>query len=177
MINDMDALPMIRIAAVGDGARVVTCIREAFEPYIERIGKMPAPMRLDVPALILDEAVWVAERESGIEGVLVQYETQDGFYVDTVASSLRSRGTGIGRELLKFAERCACERGYESLYLCTNSLMVENQRLYSRVGYLEFARESAGGYDRVFYRKQLLSQEKDERTLRPTYPPSRWAMP
>ena len=112
-------------------------------------------MLLDYPKLIEERSVWVAELAAEIEGVLVQFETPDGFYIDTVASSPRARGTGIGRALLQFAEREATRRGYSSVYLCTNSRMTENQVFYPSIGYVEYERKSDAGYDRVFYRKIL----------------------
>jgi hypothetical protein len=33
--------------------------------------------------------------------------------------------------------------------------MTENQVFYPRIGYVEYARASDAGYDRVFYRKSL----------------------
>jgi GNAT superfamily N-acetyltransferase len=149
------SLPIVRLAATGEGTAVLACVSAAFEKYIDRIGKPPAPMLLDYPKLIEERSVWVAELASGIEGVLVQFETPDGFYIDTVASSPRARGTGIGRALLQFAEREASRRGFASVYLCTNSKMTENQVFYPSIGYVEYERKSDAGYDRVFYRKNL----------------------
>jgi len=147
--------PIIRLASIGDAPAVLACVSAAFEMYIDRIGKPPAPMLLDYPTLIEERCVWVAELAKEIEGVLVQFETPDGFYIDTVASSPRSRGTGIGRALLQFSEREAIRRGYASVYLCTNSKMTENQVFYPRIGYVEYERKRDAGYDRVFYRKSL----------------------
>ncbi|MDM0015851.1 GNAT family N-acetyltransferase [Variovorax sp. J22P168] len=112
-------------------------------------------MLLDYPALIAEQKVWVAEQGSDVVGVLVQYETDDGFYIDTVAALPRMHGRGVGRALLTFAETTARARGHDALYLCTNSKMTENQVLYPRIGYVEYDRRPQGGYDRVFYRKHL----------------------
>jgi GNAT superfamily N-acetyltransferase len=147
--------PVIRAAGPADADAARACVVAAFEPYIVRIGKPPAPMLLDFPASIAAGRVWVAERDAQVDGVLVQYETPDGFYIDTVASSPRARGTGVGRALLLFAEAEARRRGYASIYLATNSKMVENQRLYSKVGYVQYDRQPVAGYDRLFYRKPL----------------------
>jgi GNAT superfamily N-acetyltransferase len=147
--------PIVRLATTGEAAAVLACVSAAFEMYIERIGKAPGPMLLDYPKLIEEGSVWVAERAAVIEGVLVQFETPEGFYIDTVASSPRARGTGVGRALLQFAEREATRRGHASVYLCTNSKMTENQVFYPSIGYVEYERKSDAGYDRVFYRKSL----------------------
>ena len=91
-------------------------------------------------------------------GVLVQYETQQGFYIDTIAVDPDHQGTGVGKALLQFAEQEAIRRGYGSIYLCTNVKMTENQTFYPRIGYIEYERKLDGGYDRIFYRKQLVNK-------------------
>ncbi|MEO5672691.1 MAG: GNAT family N-acetyltransferase [Ramlibacter sp.] len=146
---------IVRLATARDATAALVCVTAAFEPYIERIGKPPAPMLLDFPALIAEGCVWVAQLGADVEGVLVQYETPDGFYIDTVATSPRARGTGVGRAMLHFAEQEAHRRGFTSVYLCTNSKMTENQVLYPKIGYVEYDRQTVTGYDRVFYRKTL----------------------
>ena len=147
--------PIVRLATAGDATGALACVVAAFEPYIERIGKTPAPMLLNYPTLIDEGHVWIVDLSSQVEGVLVQYETPAGFYVDTVATIPRARGTGVGRALLEFAEGEALRRGFLSLYLCTNSKMTENQVFYPRIGYVEYERKNEAGYDRVFYRKAL----------------------
>ncbi len=112
-------------------------------------------MFADYPSLIDAGRVWVAERHDETAGVLVQYETNEGFYIETVAVHPRYRGTGVGRALLQFAESEAVRLGFGSIYLCTNSKMTENQVLYPKIGYVEYDRRTEAGYDRVFYRKTL----------------------
>jgi GNAT superfamily N-acetyltransferase len=147
--------PILRPANASDTKAVEGCVKEAFSPYIERIGKPPAPMLTDFAARILAGQVWVAELDSKAAGVLVQYETEAGFYIDTVAVVPAMQGKGVGRALLIFAEREAARRGYRSIYLCTNVKMTENQAFYPKIGYVEYERKFDQGYDRIFYRKQL----------------------
>lgn len=149
-------LPCIRPAVAADAAAVQACIHAAFSPYIERIGRPPAPMLLDIAKEIEAGHVWVAEVAGQLAGTIVQYRTDQGYYIDTVATAPEVRGTGVGRALLQFAEAEAHRRDCDEVYLCTNSRMVENQALYSRVGYIEYERKNVGPYDRVFYRKQLV---------------------
>jgi GNAT superfamily N-acetyltransferase len=147
--------PLIRPAFVGEAGEVGECVRVAFSPYIKRIGKPPAPMLADFPEIIHEGKVWVAIVGGKISGVLVQYETEEGFYVDTVAVLPALQGTGVGRALLVFAEGQALERGFHSIYLCTNVKMTENQVFYPKIGYVEYERKFDQGYERIFYRKQL----------------------
>ena len=146
---------IIREAVITDLDAVKACVVAAFDVYTERIGKPPGPMLLDFAAEIEARHVWAAESRSKVVGVLIQYETEQGFYIDTVAVMPHLQGTGIGRTLLQFAEGEALRRGYDSIYLCTNVKMTENQAFYPRIGYVEYERKFDGGYDRIFYRKQL----------------------
>jgi GNAT superfamily N-acetyltransferase len=150
-----DSVPIVRPALPGDAAAASACVKAAFSPYIVRMGKPPAPMLLDFPEMIAAGKVWVAEIAGRLVGVLVQYETETGFYIDTVAALPELQGTGVGRALLQFAEREATRRGYDSLYLCTNAKMTENQAFYPKIGYVEYERKIDQGYDRIFYRKTL----------------------
>ena len=113
-------------------------------------------MLADFPSLIEANQVWVAEMGGQVVGVLVQYVTEDGFYLDSVAVSPPCQGAGVGRALLQFAESEALQRGFGSIYLCTNLKMTENQVFYPKIGYVEYDRRHDEGYDRVFYRKQLV---------------------
>ena len=150
-----DNTSIIREAVITDLDAVKACVVAAFDVYTERIGKPPGPMLLDFAAEIEARHVWAAESRSKVVGVLIQYETEQGFYIDTVAVMPHLQGIGIGRTLLQFAEGEALRRGYDSIYLCTNVKMTENQVLYPRIGYVEYERKFDGGYDRIFYRKQL----------------------
>lgn len=76
----------VRLAAQEDTDAVKACVVAAFERYVERIGKPPRPMLLDFSAQILAGHTWVAQDGERIVGALVQYETEQGFYIDTVAA-------------------------------------------------------------------------------------------
>jgi GNAT superfamily N-acetyltransferase len=147
--------PRIRPATPYEASAVAECVRVAFSPYTERIGKPPAPMLLDFPTVIAAGRAWVADVDGDVVGALIQYETEEGFYIDTVAVLPAMQGRGIGQALLEFAEDEARRRGYRSLYLCTNVKMTENQVLYPKIGYVEYERKFDQGYERIFYRKQL----------------------
>ncbi len=151
----MPAEAPLRLARTEDVAAVRACVVAAFSHYIERIGKPPGPMLLDFAAEIDAGHVWLVEEGDVVAGVLVQFETPEGFYIDTVAVRPGRQGTGVGKALLQSAEREALRRGYDSIYLCTNSKMTENQIFYPRIGYVERDRRHEAGYDRIFYVKPL----------------------
>lgn len=146
---------IIREASPIDALAAKACVVASFALYRERIGKPPAPMLLDFASEIGARHVWLAEANGKVVGVLVQYETEKGFYIDTVAVDPHHQDTGVGKALLQFAEQEALRRGYDSIYLCTNAKMIENQIFYPRIGYIEYDRKLDEGYDRIFYRKSL----------------------
>ena len=156
----VSAASSLRLARQEDAAAVKACVVAAFGRYVVRIGKPPAPMLLDFAAEIRAGHVWlVPDKATGVAGVLVQYETREGFYIDTVAVLPDSQGIGVGKALLQFAEQEALRRGYTSVYLCTNAKMTENQTFYPRIGYVERERKRESGYARIFYVKSLVGTQ------------------
>jgi ribosomal protein S18 acetylase RimI-like enzyme len=146
---------VIRAADPDDAPGAAACVRAAYEHYVLRNGKLPAPMRDDYRQVIAECDVTVAEREGEIVGVLVLREASEGFLLDNIAVSPGQQGTGLGRRLLELSEDKARAAGYDSIYLYTQEIMVENQALYTRVGYAEYARRHEAGLDRIYMRKPL----------------------
>jgi ribosomal protein S18 acetylase RimI-like enzyme len=152
---DAPADILVRPATPDDATAVTACVKAAYRHYVDRNGKCPAPMLDDYAQVIRDHDVTVAVREGDILGVLVVREAGEGFLLDNVAVAPSGQGTGIGRALLELAEEMALAAGYDSIYLYTQDIMIENLALYSRNGYVEYARRAELGLDRVYMRKQL----------------------
>jgi N-acetylglutamate synthase-like GNAT family acetyltransferase len=112
-------------------------------------------MLQDCSSVIRSSQVHVAERDERILGVLELLVTDEGLLLDSVAVDPSAQGTGVGRQLLEFAEAEARRKGFESIYLMTNEKMTENQALYARIGYVLFDRRTVNGYTRVLMRKEL----------------------
>jgi N-acetylglutamate synthase and related acetyltransferases len=146
---------VIREATPQDVAAITRCVCAAYLRYIERVGKQPWPMLQDYSNVIRTSLVRVAEREGRILGVLELIVTELGFLLESIAVEPSAQGTGIGRQLLIFAEAEAKRQGFDSIYLMTNEKMTENQELYARIGYVLFDRQTVHGYSRVLMRKPL----------------------
>ena len=112
-------------------------------------------MLQDYSSVILTSQVHVAEQDGRIVGVLELLVTDEGFLLDSIAVDPPVQGSGVGRQLLEFAESEARRQGFESIYLMTNEKMTENQELYARIGYVLFDRQVVHGYSRVLMRKSL----------------------
>lgn len=147
--------PTIRSADLAEASAVREIVDAAYRSYIPRIGKPPGPMLDDYAKRISDGQVWVLAGSDGIVGILVLEETPEGFLLDNIAVAPGHQGKGYGRTLLEFAEAQAVQRGWREIRLYTNALMTENIALYHRIGYLETARLTEKGFDRVYMTKCL----------------------
>jgi GNAT superfamily N-acetyltransferase len=146
---------VIRPATRADAPGAAACVDAAYRHYVDRNGKVPAPMRDDYAQVIAAHDVTVAEHGGEIVGVLVLREAEEGFLLDNIAVRPGHQGTGLGRCLLELAEDKARAAGYSSIYLYTQEIMTENRALYERIGYVEYARRHEVGLDRVYMRRQL----------------------
>jgi ribosomal protein S18 acetylase RimI-like enzyme len=138
-----------------DAGRVAALVERAYAPYLSRLGRRPAPMDDDYEAVLVRHEVWVAEDGGDLVGVLVLDLEPDAMLLDNVAVDPARQGRGTGRTLIALAERRALEQGLSRVRLYTNAVMVENQRLYESLGYVETGRGHEHGHDRVFYAKPL----------------------
>jgi len=145
----------IRRAAAGDAAAAAEITSAAYRPYIERIGREPAPMGADFDALIGAGAVWVATEDGRVVGVLVLELQDTALLLESVAVDPAHQGQGIGRSLIDHAEQVARDAGLSAVDLYTNAHMTENLRLYPSLGYDLIDRRREDGFDRVFFRKSL----------------------
>jgi GNAT superfamily N-acetyltransferase len=145
----------VRAASGGELAAVQRVVEAAYGPYQESIGVRPLPLDDDYAARLAAGQLWVLDGAAGLEGVLV-LERRDGYLlVDNVAVDPALQHGGRGRRLLAFAEEQARRLGFGELRLYTNERMVENRRLYARLGYEEIARETIEGRHAVWMRKRL----------------------
>jgi len=150
----MDEL-RIRAATAADVPAIANIVDQAYRHYIARIGKPPGPMLDDYAARVSEGTVWVLEDGAVIAAIIVLLPTSNYLLLDNIAVAPAHQGLGLGRQLLAFAEAEALRRGYREIRLYTHQTMVENQRLYSSIGYEETGRGTKAGYDRVFMCKRL----------------------
>ena len=145
----------IRKASHADLAQVENCAVAAYQMYVERIGRKPAPMVADFAALIEAGQLYVAEVEGWVAGFVVYYPRDDHIHLENVAVSPACQQKGIGRELVEFVEQQTLAAGFNRVELYTNAKMTENLGLYPRLGYRQFDRRLEDGFDRVYFEKDL----------------------
>ena len=144
----------IRKAGPHDVEAVAALVERAYERYVPRIGRRPAPMDADYEALVEAEAVFVLGAPDVI-GVIVLRPAPDHLLIENVAVGPDRQRDGLGRRLLAFAERTALGEGLRELRLYTNEAMTENIELYRSLGWEEYDRRAGNRFARVYFRKRI----------------------
>ena len=151
---------IIRLATREDCEAVEAIAASAYAHYIGRMNKKPAPMTEDYKAEIAENRVHVLVLSNGeggsIGGFLILKPGDESMLLDNVAVAPGMQGRGYGKALIFFAMEKAREMGFGKLTLYTNEVMVENIRLYARLGFVETHRANAEGFNRVFMTRPLL---------------------
>jgi ribosomal protein S18 acetylase RimI-like enzyme len=146
---------IVRPAGISDLNPIRQIVADAYTKYIDRIGKAPGPMLDDYSAHIRNHSAWVIECDGSVAGLIVLLPEDDHLLLDNVAVDPAFHGRGIGRALMRFAEREASRRGYSELRLYTHVTMTENLAMYPALGWRETGRGEQAGYQRVFFTKAV----------------------
>jgi len=149
---------MIRPARLNDLPAIKDCAKAAYEMYVARIGREPAPMQAEFPALLKTHKVDVYEHECELAGYVVYIAEDHAVLLDNVAVHPRFARRGIGKQLITHVELFALDGGHGVVRLYTNEAMTENLALYPKLGYVETTRALEDGYSRVFFMKDVQSE-------------------
>jgi GNAT superfamily N-acetyltransferase len=145
----------VRPAEAADAPRLRAIAVAAYEKYVGRIGRAPAPMTADYAAAVRDSQVWVAVDYGEVIGLLVLVAGADHLLLENIAVLPSAQGRGIGARLLALAEDRARQLQLGEIRLYTNEAMTENLPYYARHGYVETHRAEHDGFQRVFFSKRL----------------------
>jgi len=141
--------PVIRQAVSADVPQRHALARAAYQKYVPRIGREPAPMNADFAAHVAAGQAVVIERAGSIAGYMIAWTTPDAYLVDNLAVDPARQGEGLGRTLLAHAAAEAKRLTLPALRLYTNAAMTENLALYCHIGFVETHRSVEKGYNRV----------------------------
>ena len=145
----------LRKATVEDLTFVAACAEIAYQIYVDRIGKKPAPMVADFAAALRAQQLEILVVDDQPIGFLVSYEKAQCLFVENVAIAPEHQGKGYGGAIFDALERRASVGGLAAIELYTNEKMSENLKFYSRLGFTEFDRRSESGFNRIYFRKEL----------------------
>ena len=145
----------IRPAAEADASVLRLIAVAAYQHYVPRIGRPPAPMTADYAAAARRGQAWLAAEDGEAAGFIILIPQPGYLLLENVAVLPAAQGRGIGARLLALAEERARSLGLPEIRLYTNEAMTENLAYYPRHGYNETHRARQDGFHRVFFRKQL----------------------
>jgi GNAT superfamily N-acetyltransferase len=145
----------IRLAAEADAPVLARIAVAAYQHYVPRIGRPPAPMTADYPAAVRRGQAWVAAVDGEVAGFIILIPQLGYLLLENVAVLPAAQGRGIGARLLALAEDRARALHVPEIRLYTNAAMTENLAYYPRHGYTQTHRAQQGGFCRVFFRKRV----------------------
>jgi N-acetylglutamate synthase-like GNAT family acetyltransferase len=146
----------IRPAGPSDADSMREVASDAYERYVNRIGRRPRPMTADYDRIAESGHAWVAVEDGRIVGLLVLKPSDDQMLLENVAVAPHAQGLGVRARLLQVAEGQARAHELPEVRLYTNEAMVENLAYYPRRGYHETHRSTLDGFRRVFFKKMLV---------------------
>ncbi|KAF5548850.1 acetyltransferase GNAT family [Fusarium mexicanum] len=149
-------LMLIR-AQASDIPSIQSLVNAAYEKYIPRIGKPPAPMTADYVSLLTTHDIFILQATQFPVGALVLHHDpdSDAIKIENLVVDPSAQGRGYGKVLMRYAEDFARSRGCNALELYTNVKMFENLGLYLKMGFAETGRREEDGFERVYFRKEL----------------------
>jgi GNAT superfamily N-acetyltransferase len=142
-----------RRATTADLPAIESVVRAAYRPYLGRMDRPPAPLEHDYRNDVGAGTIWVLG--DPVAGLVSLVPDGAALLVENVAVSPTAQGTGLGRQLLEFAERYAAGHGHDRTALYTNEVMTENLAIYAHLGYRETGRRTEDGYRRVYLEKPV----------------------
>jgi ribosomal protein S18 acetylase RimI-like enzyme len=164
--------PIISKATVDNVPHIKSMVDAAFSKYIDRIGKPPGPMAADYSHIVTTQDAFVLRDSNVVNGSKVVGFISLSLLPDSISTSntvsvnidilvvdASAQGKGYGRRLMDYAENEARQKGISCLTVCTNVKMYENIGLYNKLGFVEVGRHNEEGYDRVFFRRDLLGRK------------------
>lgn len=148
----------IKPATIDDLPAIKSCAEAAYQIYVHKIGRKPAPMVADFEDAIKKRIIFVArltQTSTDIAGFVVFFKRGDHIHLENIAVDPQAQGNGVGRALISFVEQSAQAAGCKAIELYTNEKMTENLSLYPKLGYEEIERRQEDGFSRVYFRKEI----------------------
>ncbi len=131
---------ILRSGADTDAAAFITLISACWAEYpgciMDVDGENPELRRLASTFAEASGALWVADGDGDLLGMIGTKPGQDGWEICKVYVEAGSRGTGLADRLIEAAEAHARAAGALSLYLWSDTRFNRAHRFYERHGYV-----------------------------------------
>ncbi len=147
---------VVETAKAEDVPTIKPMVDAAYSKYIERLGKLPAAMTADYDKLVETQSLYVLRVSGNVVGSILLSRDDDSIKVNNLVVDPSAQGRGYSRVLMDHAEDMARAQGLAAVTLFTNEKMHENITLYRKIGFTETSRKTEDGFNRVFFRKNVL---------------------
>jgi len=145
----------LRPALRDDAEAIRDLVRLAYAKWVPLIGREPMPMQTDYSLAVAEHDFDLLCDGVALVGVLETIHKPDHLWIENVAVHPDRQGQGLGRRLLKWAERRAEVAGTGELRLVTNEAFVANLKLYKKLGYTVDRTEPFKNGTAVYMSKQI----------------------
>ena len=145
---------LFRKAKLEDHKIIMAIALKAYEKYIERMGKEPAPMR---PVIQKEDVVFVYEYNTQVIAFAILVKINDQIILDSIAVDPPHQKKGIGNNFIKFIEEYLMEQKVNKYQLYTNEKMFENIDWYQKIGFKIFKKVTEKEYNRIYFEKELFN--------------------
>ena len=125
----------LRRASDQDADILLAFQREAYAHNRELLGVEPLPLRADYHEIIATKECWLSETGTRVDGALIIEVENEALLIWSIAVSPRMQGTGLGGQMLKFAEKRAHELGLKQITLYTGQKLGRNINWYTHHGF------------------------------------------
>ena len=143
---------LFRKAKLEDHKIIMAIALKAYEKYIERMGKEPAPMR---PVIQKEDVVFVCEDNKQVIAFAILVKINHQIILDSIAVDPSHQKKGIGNNFIKFIEQYLIKQKFDKYQLYTNEKMFENIDWYQKMGFKIFKKVTEKGFNRIYFEKQL----------------------
>lgn len=141
----------LRSAVEGDAEALAATIAAAFEQYRDRLIPESGAFRESADTIARELAdgtgAIIAEQAGETLGCVMTKPVDRDLYFGRLAVIPSARGRGIARRLIEAVETDAARRGLAGVRLGVRVALIENQRLFTALGYVETSREAHPGFD------------------------------
>jgi ribosomal protein S18 acetylase RimI-like enzyme len=145
----------VRAAQAGDAATIAALISAAFAQYRDRLDPPSGAFRETGEAIARELAAGsgalLAEDHDEAMGCVMTSQVDGDLYFGRLAVLPAARGRGLARRLVAAVEADADRRGLAGVRLGVRIALVENQRLFTALGYVEISRATHPGFDNPTY--------------------------
>jgi predicted N-acetyltransferase YhbS len=142
---------VLRAATAADAAAIAATIAASFEQYRGKLEPESGAFRETADGIAAELAresgAIVAERNGRMIGCVMVKLIEDDLYFGRLSVVPEARGEGIARRLVEAVEDEARRRELAGVQLGVRIVLVENQQLFSSMGYVEISREAHEGFD------------------------------